>query len=96
MPIDGTKPGNLSNGVLSEEKTRDRLLGWAATFGDKYLYRDLLLIFEKFDKKLRLCKNEKERKDIAELGIMEIYRAMSSRTGLSKFDTNGEKLIICD
>ena len=50
--------------------------------GDNYLYKDIVLLFEKYDKLIRLCKNDKEVKDMREMGVLELYRLMSSRTSL--------------
>ena len=56
--------------VLSEQETRKRLLTHANLIG---CYRDMLILFAKYDKLLRNCTNDKERKDIGKLGILEMY-----------------------
>lgn len=68
--IDGTDPNNFSNKVLSEQETRRRLLRDAKKMGCE---KEMFLIFTKYDNLLRNCPNEKERKDIAKLGIFEMY-----------------------
>lgn len=70
MRIDATDPNNLSKKVLPEQETRRRLLRDAKKIGCE---KEMFLIFTKYDNLLRNCTNEKERKDIAKLGIFEMY-----------------------
>jgi hypothetical protein len=71
--IDATDPNNISNKVLGEQETRFRLLKHARLVGCE---GDMRLLFEKYDKLLRNCTNEKERDDISKLGAYEIYRLL--------------------
>jgi hypothetical protein len=67
--IDVSNPNNLNNNVLPEQETRRRFIIAAKKLG---LEKDLILIFEKYDKLLRNCTNVKERADIAKLGAVEV------------------------
>ena len=58
------------NKVLNETDTRNRLLAHARLLGCE---KDMLKLFNKFDKLLKKCTNEKERKDIGKLGTVEMY-----------------------
>lgn len=71
--IDATNPDNLSDKVLSERQTRQRLLTHARMVGCE---KDMMLLFIKFDKLMKNCTNEKERADIAKLGVVEMYRLL--------------------
>ena len=68
--IDATEPNQLSNKILPEQETRFRILKHARLVGCE---QDMKLLLEKYDKLLRNCTNEKERKDISQLGCMEAY-----------------------
>lgn len=71
--IDLTNVNNLSNKVLSEQETRFRILSKAREMG---CYKDMLLLFNKFDNLLRNCSNTKEKKDISELASYEVYKLL--------------------
>ena len=58
------------NKILSEQETRKNLLTHAKMEG---CYKEMLMIFAKYDKLMRNCTNDKERKDIAHLGCYEMY-----------------------
>ena len=78
--------------VLKEKETRKSLIrhvrlhgyevvGFHATKEQREksanLYEKTLKeIFDKYDKLLRNCKNDKERKDISELGALEVHRLL--------------------
>jgi hypothetical protein len=68
--IDVTDSKNLSNKVLSEQDTRKKLLAHAFMIGCE---NEMKKLFEKYDKLLKNCTNNKERKDISKLGCYEIY-----------------------
>jgi len=70
--IDTTK---YNDRAMSERETRHKLLSWARQLGYE---RDMLLLFAKFDKLLKNCTNEGERKDIAALGWAETLKLMGS------------------
>jgi hypothetical protein len=65
----------MSNKVLSEQETRRRLLKHARIAGCE---RDMLLLFAKYDKLIRNCPNEAERKDMAKLGATEMYKLLGA------------------
>lgn len=71
--IDLSDPANYSQRVLSEQETRSRLLKHARLVGCE---RDMLLLFAKYDKLMRTCPNEAERKDMAKLASVEVYRLL--------------------
>lgn len=71
--IDASDPNNLSNKVLDERETRKRLLTHARMLGCE---KDMMLLFVKYDKLMKNCSNEKERADIAKLGVFEMYRLL--------------------
>ena len=63
----------MSNKVLPEQETRRRLLTHARLAGCE---RDMLLLFSKYDKLMRNCPNEAERRDMAKLASVEVYRLL--------------------
>lgn len=82
--IDASDPNNISDKVLPEKETRLRLLRHAEIVGCK---GDMKLLFEKYDKLLRNCTNDKERVDISRLGVYEMYRLLG---GGGELYVNGE------
>jgi len=68
--IDGSDPNNLSNKILDEKETRKRLLTHARMVGCE---GQMLQLFAKYDKLLKNCTNEKERKDIGKMGAAEMF-----------------------
>ena len=71
--IDASDPNNISNKVLSERESRKRWLSHARQIGCE---REMLLLFAKYDKLLRNCTDNKERQDIAKIGVVEFYRLL--------------------
>jgi hypothetical protein len=71
--INADDPNNLSNKILEERETRRRLLTHARMMGCE---RDMLLVFAKYDKLMRNCTNDKERADMAKMGVVEMYRLL--------------------
>jgi hypothetical protein len=71
--IDITDPANLSNKVLPEQETRKRLLSHARLVGCE---KEMIIVLNKYDKLLRNCKNDGERRDISKLGCYEIYKLL--------------------
>lgn len=61
--------------VATERETRTKLLSWARQLGYE---KDMLLLFAKFDKLIKNCPNEAERKDMAKLGWHETLKLMGS------------------
>jgi hypothetical protein len=76
-PLDLTNPDNLSDTVLPEYESRKRVLNAARSMGCE---REMLMIFAKYDKLARTCRNDSERLDISHLGCVEIY-ALLGRGG---------------
>jgi hypothetical protein len=66
---------DLSDRVASEKETRNKLLSWARQLGYE---KDMLILFAKFDKMLKNCTNEEERKDMAKLGWSETLKLMGT------------------
>lgn len=71
--IDLTDPNNLSNKVVSEKDSRRK---WLARAREEGYEKDMLLLFAKYDRLMRLATDEKERADIAKLGVLEVYKLM--------------------
>ena len=71
--IDASDPANLSSKILTEQETRKRILSHARILG---IEKDMLMLFNKYDKLRKNCTNEKERIDIGKMGIVEIYRLL--------------------
>lgn len=61
---------NISDKVLPEYETRKRLLEHAKLVGCE---PEMIILLDKYDKLLRNCTNDKERKDISKLGSYEVY-----------------------
>ena len=85
--IDASNPDNLSDKVLNERETRARLLTHARMVGCE---KDMLLLFAKYDKLLRNCTNDKERRDISQLGAVEVYQLLG---GGGELFVNGQ--LVC-
>lgn len=76
MPeLDLNNPDTYNQNPLPEAETRARLLTYARLGGFE---KELLMLFAKYDKLLRLCPDEKEREDIKKLGIAEFYQLLYS------------------
>jgi len=58
---------------LSEKETRENILRLAQSYG---CAGDVLKIFEKYDKALKNCTNEVERKHMAHLGAIELHKLL--------------------
>lgn len=71
--IDASDSQNVSKKVLPEQETRRRLLKHARFVGCE---GDMKILFDKYDRLLRNCTNDKERVDIAKLGAYEMYRLL--------------------
>lgn len=71
--VDLTDPLNLSNKVLDENVSRKKWLAWAREEGCE---KDMLLLFAKYDRLMRLATSEKERSDIAKLGVFSVWKLM--------------------
>ena len=72
IKLDGSQP-KVSNKVLGEKETRRRLLKLARKRG---CYEDMKILFEKYDKLMRNCTNEQERKDISACACVETYNLL--------------------
>jgi hypothetical protein len=82
--VDASDENNLSKKVVGEQETRKRLLKHARLIGCE---KDMLLLFAKYDKLLKNCTNEKERRDIGKLGAYETYALLG---GGGELYVNGE------
>ena len=71
--IDATNPDNLSDKVVPERETRKRFLTVAR---EKGFEKEMMLLFAEADKMMRLCGNDKERHDIAQLYSVKAYRLL--------------------
>lgn len=77
----------MSKKVLSEKETRTNILRWAKIYGCD---GDVLKIFDKYDKALKNCTNEIERRHIAHLGAVELHKLLDCHGALV---VDGEKLL---
>jgi hypothetical protein len=73
--IDLTNVDNLSDKVVNEQDSRRKWLMRARAEGYE---KDMLLLFSKYDRLIRLATEPKERADIAKLGVLEVYKLMGS------------------
>ena len=73
--IDLTDPDNLSDKVLDEQTSRGKWLARARAEGYE---KDMLLLFAKYDRLMRLATDPKERADIAKMGVLEVYKLMGA------------------
>lgn len=64
---------NLSDKVLDEKTSRRKWLAHARAEGYE---KDMLLLFAKYDRLMRLATSDKERADIAKLGAHEVWKLM--------------------
>lgn len=80
MPIivDGNA-ANINDTVVNEKESRRRLLRDARMIGCE---KEMLLLFAKYDKLLKNCTNEKERKDIGKIGVYEAFLLLGGGTEL--------------
>jgi hypothetical protein len=75
IKIDPNDPNSYSARVATERETRNKLLSWSRQLGYE---KDMLILFAKFDKMIKNCPNEAERKDMAKLGWHETLKLMGS------------------
>jgi hypothetical protein len=73
IKIDASDPSNLSDRVVPEKESRRRWLNYAKANGFE---KEMLLLFAKYDKLMRNCTNDQERRDISKLGCVEFYRLL--------------------
>jgi len=81
-------PNNISDKVLDERESRRRLLTHARMLGCE---RDMMMLFIKYDKLMRNCSDDKERQDMAKVGVIEMYRLLG---GSGELVINGE--LVCN
>lgn len=62
--------------LVDEKEYRKRLLGEARFKGCEI---EMRMIFDKFDKMLRTCSNDEEKKAIGAMGVMEISKLLDSK-----------------
>lgn len=72
MSIITDKDGSyfVNNDVTHEKESRRRILRDARMLGCE---KEASMIFDKYDKLLRNCTNDKERQDIGKMGVYEIF-----------------------
>ena|ERR1035437_9304741 len=79
-PIDAANADNLNGKILDERETRKRLLNHARLAeidrGMTGLEREMLMLFAKADKQLRVCKNDSERADLGKLFAIQVYEIL--------------------
>ena len=87
---DGTvsDKNHQSEKVLDEKTSRQRLCNFAQERG---CLKEVLIIFAKYDKLIRNCTNEKEKKDMVKLAIVEIFKCFGNNGGTLVVD--GETVI---
>lgn len=68
--IDLTDPNQLNQKPIDEKETRKRFLNAAREAGFE---KEMLMLFAKYDRLLRNCTNEEERKGLAEYACYEVY-----------------------
>ena len=87
--IDGSEINNNVENVriLDEKESRRRWLNLARQLGCE---KETIIVFAKYDKLLRNCSNDKERKDIGKLGCIELHRLLSNN---GKLVIDGEVVI---
>lgn len=74
-PIDVSDPNNLNpTKILPEYQYRKNILAVARDLGIEY---EIIRIFDKYDRLMRLCPRDDERRDISKLGILEIHACLS-------------------
>lgn len=56
---------------VSEKETRQSIMAMAKKLGCE---KDIIAIFDKYDRALKNCTNETERKHIAHTGIVELHK----------------------
>ena len=61
----------MRNKTKSERETRYKILLMAKQHGCE---KDIMMIFDKYDRALKKCTNEQERKHIAHCGAAEIHK----------------------
>jgi hypothetical protein len=73
VPDIGNMPQEMSDVILDERETRKRLLNHARIVG---CGREMLILLGKYDKIFRNCRNEVERRDIAKLASVEVFKLL--------------------
>jgi len=71
---------NNNEKCKTEQATRKGILATARRMGCEI---EIMQVFDKYDKLLRKCSNEEERKHISTMGIVEIYRVLGCVGGLT-------------
>lgn len=71
--------GKTPEAPLTEAETRTRMLGLAKRLGCEM---DLRLLFERYDKLLKTCKNEVERQQISVMANVELHKLFNFRNPL--------------
>ena len=69
--IGNSDPGEVK--IAGEQETRRKLIGMARGAGCE---KDLLLILDKYDRLMRVAKDDRERADIGKLGVVEVNKLL--------------------
>lgn len=80
----------MSDKVASEAEFRKAIILQAKRMGCE---QEVKQLFNRYDSLLKHCTNQKERKSIAHMGIVELYKLMDCYGGLS---VNGNEIIPAD
>lgn len=64
---------HVSEKILPEQESRRRMLSHARLVGCE---REMLLLFSKYDKLMRNCTGEAERRDISKLANLEVFKLL--------------------
>lgn len=73
IKIDASDPDNLSSKPTGEAETRRKFLTVAQWAGRQ---KEMLAIFNRFDKMMRDAKSEEQKKDMSKIGAIEVYKLL--------------------
>lgn len=73
----------MSNKPINEKKTRDKLIQDAyRTYGPEAA-KQLRMVMDQWDTKIKNCRNDEERSHMKKVAIAEIFNLMGYRGGLT-------------
>lgn len=76
VQLKNIKDKNIPQIKIKDEQTyRKSLLAEAQILGCE---KELLQIFDKYDRLLRSCRNDEERKHIGSLGVIEVHKLLDN------------------
>lgn len=73
LAVDYDDPNSYNGKVMPEDETRRKLLLKAKRLGCE---KEVRIIFDKYDKLMRVCPNDSERADIGRLGALEVFKIL--------------------